>query len=168
MPALFIILHELHHSVFRKPDQLSPLVKEHLECTKNHFKQLCVQFGEGECHSGIRTVYEDAPDVEALRTAYDIFSNIYSQQKKNVYFKKYRVTRDQAFFYSVGMNWCTEEEYATHSKTDPHSPLLIRLNGMVSLMPEFTRAFKCREGDRMYSDDQTTCHIFGNNNQLEK
>ncbi|GMT35820.1 hypothetical protein PFISCL1PPCAC_27117, partial [Pristionchus fissidentatus] len=163
MPALYTILHEFHHSIFRNVYDISDLVQEHLPCIANHYSELCKEFGQGECHGGNKTLSEDAPDVEGLRTAYDMFSSRYSEQEKKKYLKKINVTRDQAFFYSLGMNSCGQKDYTTHSEEDKHSPMLIRLNGMVSLMPEFSRSFQCRKGDRMYTDEETTCYVFGNN-----
>jgi putative endopeptidase len=34
-------------------------------------------------------------------------------------------------------------------QTDPHSPGQFRVNGPLSNMPEFARAFGCKEGDPM-------------------
>ena len=36
-----------------------------------------------------------------------------------------------------------------HAVTDPHSPLEYRVNGVVSNMPEFGRAFACKAGQPM-------------------
>ncbi|GMT12917.1 hypothetical protein PFISCL1PPCAC_4215, partial [Pristionchus fissidentatus] len=161
MPALFTILHEFYHSVYRDPSNVSWPVTSPMECLEHHYSETCAHFGEGECHSGQRTLSEDGPDVEGLRTAYEIFSNMYDEQEKKVHFDEYGVTRDQAFFYSVGMDWCNGKGFTTHSAGDEHSPALIRINGMVTLMPEFSNAFQCKKGDRMYTDEETTCNVFG-------
>ncbi|GMT35819.1 hypothetical protein PFISCL1PPCAC_27116, partial [Pristionchus fissidentatus] len=165
MPALYTILHEFHHSIFRNAKNISQLVKQRLPCLANHYSQLCAEFGKGECHSGDKTLPEDAPDVEGVRTAYDMFSARYSAEEKSQYFDKFGVTRDQAFFYAMGMDSCGAKYFTTHSKKDKHSPPLIRLNGMMSLMPEFSRAFQCQKDDIMYSTQESTCFVFGNNQQ---
>ena len=61
-------------------------------------------------------------------------------------------TPDQRFF--VGMaQWACENErpenLRLHAITDPHSPGFARINGVVSNMPEFQRAFSCKAGQPM-------------------
>jgi putative endopeptidase len=61
-------------------------------------------------------------------------------------------TPDQRFF--VGMaQWACENERPENQRvnaiTDPHSPGFARINGVVSNMPEFQRAFSCKAGQSM-------------------
>ncbi|MBB5341330.1 M13 family metallopeptidase [Tunturiibacter gelidoferens] len=61
-------------------------------------------------------------------------------------------TPDQRFF--VGMaQWACENErpevLRVRAITDPHSPGYARINGVVSNMPEFQRAFSCKAGQPM-------------------
>ena len=61
-------------------------------------------------------------------------------------------TPDQRFF--VGMaQWACEndrpENLRVHAATDPHSPGFARINGVVSNMPEFQKAFGCKAGQPM-------------------
>lgn len=44
----------------------------------------------------------------------------------------------------------TEEE----AKTKKHSAFNIRVNGVLSLLPEFTNAFGCQKGDAMYVEEK--------------
>jgi endothelin-converting enzyme/putative endopeptidase len=62
------------------------------------------------------------------------------------------LTPDQRFF--VGMaQWACEaarpEELRANAITDPHSPGFARINGVVSNMPEFAKAFGCKAGQPM-------------------
>ena len=61
-------------------------------------------------------------------------------------------TPDQRFF--VGMaQWACDnqrpENQRVNAITDPHSPGIARINGVVSNMPEFQRAFSCKAGQPM-------------------
>jgi endothelin-converting enzyme/putative endopeptidase len=42
--------------------------------------------------------------------------------------------------------------------TDPHSPLEFRVNGVVSNMPEFSKAFSCKVGQPMVR--QNACRVW--------
>jgi len=41
------------------------------------------------------------------------------------------------------------ENLRVHAATDPHSPGFARINGVVSNMPEFQKAFGCKVGQPM-------------------
>jgi putative endopeptidase len=61
-------------------------------------------------------------------------------------------TPDQRFF--VGMaQWACENERPENQRvqaaTDPHSPGFARINGVVSNMPQFQKAFSCKAGQPM-------------------
>jgi predicted metalloendopeptidase len=44
------------------------------------------------------------------------------------------------------------------SKVDPHSPGQFRVNGTVSNMPEFAKAYSCKKGDAMVREN--ACHVW--------
>jgi endothelin-converting enzyme/putative endopeptidase len=61
-------------------------------------------------------------------------------------------TADQRFFLGFAQVWCqnqTPEVARLRAQTDPHSPGNFRVNGVVSNMPEFRKAFGCKEGQPM-------------------
>ena len=61
-------------------------------------------------------------------------------------------TAQQRFFLGWAQVWCqnvTDEASRLRAQTDPHSPGEFRVNGVVSNMPEFQRAFACRAGQPM-------------------
>lgn len=71
------------------------------------------------------------------------------------------LTPDQRFF--VGMaQWACGDERAENKRagaiTDPHSPLEYRINGVVSNMPEFQKAFACKVGQPMVREN--ACKIW--------
>ncbi|HWF06849.1 MAG TPA: M13 family metallopeptidase [Bryobacteraceae bacterium] len=55
----------------------------------------------------------------------------------------------QQFFLGFGQIWCTNETAEVerlHAQTDPHAIDRFRVDGTVSNMPEFQKAFACKEG----------------------
>jgi putative endopeptidase len=71
------------------------------------------------------------------------------------------LTPDQRYF--VGMaQWACEnarpEELRANAITDPHSPGFARINGVVSNMPEFQKAFSCKVGQPMVHTP--TCRVW--------
>jgi putative endopeptidase len=70
-------------------------------------------------------------------------------------------TPDQRLFLSWGQVWCqntTEEQSRVRAATDPHSPGQYRVNGVVSNMPEFQKAFGCGTGQPMVR--QNACRVW--------
>ena len=70
-------------------------------------------------------------------------------------------TPDQRFF--VGMaQWACENERPENLRvsaiTNPHSPGFARINGVVSNMPEFQKAFRCKAGQPMVHTP--TCRVW--------
>jgi endothelin-converting enzyme/putative endopeptidase len=63
-------------------------------------------------------------------------------------------TPEQRFFIGWGQVWCTEdrpERSRMRALTDPHSPGKYRVNGTLSNMPEFQKAFACNADQPMVS-----------------
>jgi len=61
-------------------------------------------------------------------------------------------TPDQRFFIGMAQWACGDERAANkrlHALTDPHSPDEYRIDGVVSNMPEFAKAFSCKTGQPM-------------------
>ena len=64
-------------------------------------------------------------------------------------------TPDQRYF--IGMaQWACEndrpENLRVSAATDPHSPGVARVNGVVVNMPEFQKAFSCKAGQAMVKE----------------
>ena len=61
-------------------------------------------------------------------------------------------TAEQRFFFGWAQVWCqniTQESLRLRAQTDPHSAAEFRVNGVVSNMPEFSKAFACRADQAM-------------------
>jgi putative endopeptidase len=62
------------------------------------------------------------------------------------------LTPTQQFFAAYGQGWCESrrpEMLRTEVQTDPHSPEVFRVNGVVQNLPEFQKAFSCKPGAPM-------------------
>lgn len=71
------------------------------------------------------------------------------------------LTPEQRFFVAYGQAWCTNmtpETLRYLAQSNPHSPAQFRINGVVSNMPEFQKAFNCKKGQPMVRDNQ--CHVW--------
>src|SRR5579862_1289899 len=70
-------------------------------------------------------------------------------------------TPEQRFFLGFARVWCEKQrpEIArTRVLTDPHSPGKYRIDGVVQNMPEFEKAWGCKAGQPMVSDN--ACHVW--------
>ena len=70
-------------------------------------------------------------------------------------------TPEQRLFLGWAQVWCgtaTAEERRLRVRTDPHSPGEFRVNGTVSNMPEFQKAFSCQAGQPMVREN--ACRIW--------
>ena len=70
-------------------------------------------------------------------------------------------TPEQRLFLGWGQVWCENvrpERARMLAQTNPHSPGRIRVNGVLSNMPEFQKAFSCRAGAPMVR--QTQCRVW--------
>jgi putative endopeptidase len=70
-------------------------------------------------------------------------------------------TPEQRFFLGFGQIWCENarpEIRRMLTQVDPHSPGRARVNGVVSNMPEFAKAFSCKAGAPMVK--QPACRVW--------
>jgi len=73
------------------------------------------------------------------------------------------LTPEQRFFVGNAQWACgheTEERARVLARTDPHSPLRYRVNGVVINVPEFAEAFGCKAGDPLYKKPEEVCRIW--------
>jgi endothelin-converting enzyme/putative endopeptidase len=71
------------------------------------------------------------------------------------------LTPDQRYFVGMAQWACGEvrpEMKRERALTDPHSPLEYRINGVVSNMPEFARAYGCKAGQPMVREN--ACRVW--------
>jgi endothelin-converting enzyme/putative endopeptidase len=99
--------------------------------------------------NGKLTLGENTADNGGLRLAYMALMDKLKGKEPP---KKDGFTAAQRFFLGWGQIWCqnvTPQTARLRAQTDPHSPGEFRVNGVVSNMPEFQKAFACRTAQPM-------------------
>jgi putative endopeptidase len=106
--------------------------------------------------NGRLTLGEDIGDLGGLNIAYTALQTALKADPKEADAKIDGMTEDQRFFLSSARVW----EGTARDKTaelmlnvDPHAPAKVRAFATSSNMPQFTRAFQCKPGDKMNRKD---------------
>jgi putative endopeptidase len=100
--------------------------------------------------NGSLTLGENLADIGGVAIAYEAFK-LTDQGRGNE--KVDGFTPDQRFFLSYAQVWRIknrDETMRMRIQVDPHSPEMYRVNGPLSNMPEFYKAFGIKPGDKMY------------------
>jgi len=104
--------------------------------------------------NGKLTLGEDAADLGGTFLAYVAWKNATKNQTLQPIDG---LMPDQRFFIGMAQWACGDERPESkraNAITNPHSPLEYRINGVVSNMPEFGKAFACRAGQPMVRAQQ--------------
>ncbi|PYX87210.1 MAG: M13 family peptidase [Acidobacteria bacterium] len=114
---------------------------------------------KNEVHlNGKLTLGENTADNGGLRIAYMALMDTLAGKEQP---KIDGFTAEQRLFLGWGQVWCSKmrpETARQRALTDPHSPGKFRVNGVVSNMPEFQKAFSCKTGDAMVREN--ACHVW--------
>jgi putative endopeptidase len=108
--------------------------------------------------NGKLTLGEDVADLGGLILAYMAWQSETSGQKLD---PVEGFTPEQRFFIGYGQSWCSnvrDETKRLGAAVDPHSPPEYRTNGVVSNMPQFQQAFRCKAGAPMVR--QNRCRVW--------
>lgn len=108
--------------------------------------------------NGKLTLGENTADNGGLRIAYMALTNRLAGRQPG---KIDGFTPSQRFFLGWGQVWCdnyTPEIMRLQAQTNPHSLAEYRVNGVVSNMPEFQKAFGCGAGQPMVRDN--ACRVW--------
>ena len=135
------------------------------DATEFEKRTKCVldQYGQYKVIDDIRinsklTLGEDVADLGGTLLAYIAWKQeVAGKDLKNAD----GLSPDQRFFVGMAQWACTNERDETkrlHALTDPHSPPEYRINGVVSNLPQFSRAFACKAGQPMVRED--ACKIW--------
>ncbi len=96
--------------------------------------------------NGKLTLGEDVADLGGLILAYMAWQSETIGQKLD---PVEGFTPEQRFFIGYGQSWCSnvrDETKRLGAAVNPHSPPEYRTNGVVSNMPQFQQAFRCKAG----------------------
>ena len=108
----------------------------------------------GDKHiNGDATQGENIADLGGVIMGYEAFKKT-PQYKNNQ--KISNLTPDQRYFLSYGYAWMVnvkDEALATQIMTDVHAPAQFRINGPLSNLPEFYKAFNVKAGNKMFQPD---------------
>ena len=114
----------------------------------NKYKVLGNKHINGEATQG-----ENIADLGGVVMGYEAFKKT-TQFKNNK--KISNLTPDQRFFLAYGYAWMVnikDEALASQIMTDVHAPAQFRINGPLSNIPEFYKAFNVKPGNIMYQPD---------------
>jgi putative endopeptidase len=108
--------------------------------------------------SGELTLGENIADNGGVRIAYRAFERFLAAKSLS---EGEKLQMEQKFFLGWAQIWCeneTPESVRVRASTDPHPPGRFRVNGTLSNIPEFQRAFGCRTEARMQRSDR--CRVW--------
>jgi endothelin-converting enzyme/putative endopeptidase len=110
--------------------------------------------------NGKLTLGENTADNGGLRIAYmALESTLAGTNRARTNREEY--SPEQRFFLAYGESWCsnaTPKYLRNLAQSNPHSPPRARVNGVVSNMPEFQKAFGCKSGQPMVREN--ACHVW--------
>ncbi len=142
-----VIGHEIFHSI---ADQLSKLQNPEMKTQIEQFKTFQSSLGtlDGWGTDGTRTFGEDVADLGGVLASYHAWKATIEAQKKPPVALVDGYTPDQRFFIGIGRIWRAKWRRMSFSQ-EMHGAPFARVNAMVMQMPEFAKAFGCKEGDPM-------------------
>jgi endothelin-converting enzyme/putative endopeptidase len=119
------------------------------KCLEDEYSAFVV--GKGVHLNGKLTLGENTADNGGIRLAYMALMNVLAAKTLP---PQDGFTAEERFFLSFGQEWCsntTPEVEQLRAQTDGHSMDRYRVNGVVSNLPEFQKAFGCAAGKPMVS-----------------
>ena len=100
--------------------------------------------------NGDLTLGENVADNGGVRIAYSALMDLLAAKGRPAPIDGF--TPDQRFFMSYAQVWCenaTEQDFRRRAQEDVHSSGRWRVNGVLQNMPEFRKAFGCKDGTPM-------------------
>ena len=112
---------------------------------------------EGENVNGELTLGENIADIGGLLIAHHAFV---TRQKKN---GCYKAEDEEKVFLAWARAWRThmrKEAQLQRILTDPHSPAICRVNGVVKNIPAYYSVFNIKEGDEMFLEEKDRAAVW--------
>jgi predicted metalloendopeptidase len=128
-------------------------------CVIDEFNTLDV--GGGLRHTGKLVVGEAMGDLGGLTLAYRAYRRSLKGKPEPPVVDGF--TADQRFFLAFARVWAsqdTPESMRLRLNTDPHPLPKFRANGTLMNMPEFHKAFQCKQGDPMVRPAESQCKLW--------
>ncbi|CAI5456534.1 unnamed protein product [Caenorhabditis angaria] len=117
------------------------------DCIQRQFANSCDIFKESFCHV---PESQFSADLIGFRIAYDLYkiksSKIYSEKQSIS-----GISQEKLFFYAFAIGWCEQNP----------APQNIRVNAVISQIPEFRKIFECRDDSPMVTTNREQCVVFG-------
>jgi putative endopeptidase len=113
--------------------------------------------------NGRQTLGENIADLGGLTVAYYAMEKALAAKPASARNKIDGFTQEQRFFLAWAQIWrglSTQQAQLNQIKSDAHSPGRWRVNGPLSNMPEFAKAWGCKEGDAMVRPDSLRARIW--------
>jgi putative endopeptidase len=110
--------------------------------------------------NGRLTLGENIADLGGLAIAYRAYEKSLEGKERKVIDG---FTPEQRFFIGFARQWRSKqrpEMLRNRVLTDPHSPNFWRVDGPISNLPEFAKAFGCKQGDAMVRPDSLQARIW--------
>jgi len=114
---------------------------------------------EGIKLNGKLTLGENTADNGGLRIALMALESTLSEKDSRP--DRNGFTPQQRFFIAYGETWCsnaTPQYLRMVAQSNPHSTAQARVNGVISNMPEFQKAFSCKKGQPMVREN--ACRVW--------
>jgi len=111
--------------------------------------------------NGRLTLGENIGDLGGLKIAYLALERALAKNGRPPNIDGF--TPEQRFFLGWAQAWRTlqrDQAVKAQVNTDPHAPAKWRVNGPLSNMPEFAKAWGCKEGDPMVRADSLRARIW--------
>jgi putative endopeptidase len=108
--------------------------------------------------NGKLTLGENIADLGGLKLAHSAYVKARGSAEPQ---QMGKYTDDQLFFLGAAQAWCTKrrpEAARMRVTVDPHSPPQWRVDGPLSNLPEFAKAFQCKPAEKMVR--QTQCVVW--------
>ncbi len=121
--------------------------EERSQCVVDEYNQF-IATGDVKVN-GKLTLGENVADIGGLRLAFMAYMTSLNDKAGP---KADGMSANQRFFVSYGQGWCENDRpdfLRMLAQTNPHAPTKWRVNGVVSNLPEFQKAFGCKTGQPM-------------------